>query len=201
MYMYMYMFIQKDTCAWVCVPERPVLITWLREQRSPNGTQPPLAWRTSLQDSLASSHGQIPLVLRAQRAKPWPVFGTAEKHKNCLWVSLFPRDLYPCSASPPHHCQAHSLYSQFHRVFWLTKLAWPRGNEAYFFVCFVQSCFCLSCPVTTEKMWLLDPVVSSHHPLKQPWITVLRWHGGTAGIQAQPQCGLTGFRCLFLYGP
>lgn len=150
------MFIQKDTCAWVRVSERPVLITWLREQRCPNGTQPPLAWRTSLQDSLASSHGQIPLVLRGQRAKPWPVFGTAEKHKNCLWVSLFPRDLYPCSASPPHHCQAHSLYSQFLQVFWLTKLAWPRGNEAFLFVLYNHaSVFLVLSPQRRCGCWIL----------------------------------------------
>lgn len=47
MYMYMYIFIHThthtDTFAWVHVSERPILVPQLGEQRSPNGTQPPLA--------------------------------------------------------------------------------------------------------------------------------------------------------------
>lgn len=155
----------------VHVLERPELVPLLKEQRSPDKTQQSLAWRMSPLGGLAGCPAPVPLVLRGWGAESWPVLGIAEKLKKCLWFWLLPRDVYPCSDSPPHHYQALRLYPQFLQAFWLTKLAWPRGNEAFIFFffcfCFMQSCICLSCPATVEKMSLLDLVVPSHHSLRQ----------------------------------
>lgn len=169
----MLMSVLIHTHRFLCVQilKTPAILPWLREQRSPSRTQLSLAQRMSPQVSVASSHAPRSLVLRGCRAESGPIPETAEKHTEGLVFRLLPRIWYPSSESPtPLPCpQVVPKVSSSILVNkdGLTKRKWS-SSFFFFLLSFMQSWLCLSCPVTTEEMWLLDPAVASHCPLEQP---------------------------------